>query len=210
MLYGDSGGEAQGSRGAFGHPLICFTVDWPTIEAKGSGGNCTPADGSGSPGGAAFETPGLFRPPYAPNTKPADFAFDRAEPNAPAIFFGILNDPAIDRVEVVRRDQDGSTSQIPVKVITVSGGLLERVGGTGPVSVFESILDRDDVAAWRGGNATIEAVALDDRGRELYRLNPFPDPDCDLSEARRRFLEGNLSSAEAEELRHRCSALTRP
>jgi hypothetical protein len=171
--------------------LICFTVDWPGIEAKGQGGNCTQANGSGSPGEAAFQTPGLFRPPYAPGTKPTD-SFDPAEPNAPAILFGILNDPAINRVEVVRRDQHGSTSQLPVEVIDLSGALLERVGGTGPVSVFESVLDRDDVAAGRDRTATIEALALDDQGRELYRLNPFPDPDCDFGQLRRAYLRRQI------------------
>jgi hypothetical protein len=177
--------------------LICFTVDWPGIEAKGQGGNCTRADGSGSPGGAAIETPGLFRPPYAPGTKPADLSFDPAEPDAPAILFGILNDPTVDRVEVVRRDRDGSTSQLPVEVIDLSGKLLERVGETGPVSVFESVLDREDVAAGRDQSATIEAVALDDQGRELYRLNPFPDPACDLGQLRRAYLRRQTEKGRA-------------
>ena len=90
------------------------------MEEDPQGGNCTPADGS--PGGPAIETPGLFRPPYR-----TDFSWEDSEPNVSSIFFGTLNDPAIDRVEVVRRDQAGPTTQIAAKVITVSGALLERV-----------------------------------------------------------------------------------
>jgi hypothetical protein len=173
--------EAEVQEFRFGAELICFTVDWPGITAKGAGGNCTRADGSTSPGESAFQTPGLFRPPYR-----TDFAWEDSEPNVSSILFGILNDPAIDRVEVVRRDQAGPTSQIPAKVITLSGALLERVGGTGPVRVFESLLDPGDMAAVRDGSATIEAVALDDQGRELDRMSPFPEPGCDPYELRRQ------------------------
>jgi hypothetical protein len=174
--------EAEVREFRFGADLICFTVDWPGITEKGAGGNCTEADGSMS-GPSAFQTPGLFRPPYL-----TDFSWEDSEPNVSSILFGILNDPAIDRVEVVRRDQAGPTTQIAAKVITVSGALLERVGGTGPVRVFESLLDPDDMAAVRDGSATIEAVALDDQGRELERMNPFPEPGCDLGQLRRQAL----------------------
>ena len=167
--------------------LICFTVDWPGITEKGAGGHCTRADGSTS-GPTAFQTPGLFRPPYR-----TGFAWEDSEPNASSILFGILNDPAIDRVEVVRRDQAGPTSQIPAKVITLSGALLERVGGTGLVRVFESLLDPGDMAAVRNGSATIEAVALDDQGRELERMTPFPEPGCNPYELRRKVLKSRSS-----------------
>jgi hypothetical protein len=190
LLPGPSGREFQEFR--FDADLICFTVDWPGITERGAGGNCTPADGSGAPGEAAFQTPGLFRPPYR-----TDFSWEDSEPNVSSILFGILNDPAVDRVEVVRRDQAGPTSQIPAKVITLSGALLERVGGTGPVRVFESLLDPGDMAAVRDGSATIEAVALDDQGRELYRMNPFPEPGCDLGELRRQMLKSRSSAPPA-------------
>jgi hypothetical protein len=183
---GSSEAEVQELRPGLGAELICFTVDWPGITAKGAGGNCTRADGSASPGGSAFQTPGLFRPPYR-----TDFSWEDSEPNVSSIFFGILNDPAIDRVEVVRRDQAGPTTQIAAKVITVSGALLERVGGTGPVRVFESLLDPEDMAAVRDGSATIEAVALDDQGRELDRMDPFPEPGCDFGQLRRQALQGD-------------------
>jgi hypothetical protein len=176
--------EAEVKEFRFDADLICFTVDWPGITEKGAGGNCTRADGSLSPGGSAFQTPGLFRPPYR-----TDFSWEGSEPNVSSIFFGILNDPAIDRVEVVRRDQAGPTTQVAAKVITVSGALLERVGGTGPVRVFESLLDPHDMAALRDGSATIEAVALDDQGHELDRMDPFPEPGCDFRQLRRQALE---------------------
>ena len=136
----ESWARAAGLRDVSNFPDgICFQVDWPADARRGGGGMCTETNGSEAKGNPPLESGGLVQPP-------------RAGRDAPGLFIGILGDPAIDTVRVESRDQDGPSTSIPVKLITLSGSLLERVGGTVPVTIFVSSLDEGEVEAGKLGH----------------------------------------------------------
>lgn len=143
-----------GGRGGDG--MLCFQVDWVELQGKGGGGACTPSYRDGSANEPPLETSGLF-------TRPGD------DGKSAAIFMGIVDDSRIVDVEVNAVGRDGQETEVPTSFLTVSGDVLERAGGSYPVSVFAAVVDGPLRQVAEQPGAKLVAVGYDADGQEVDR-----------------------------------------
>lgn len=140
----------------------CIHVGWPETPNAEQDSWC--AGERNRSGAFAESTYGLWSPPGA-------------GPRSPALFLGITGNPDVESVRVLAREAsggepkaNGTEREIPSTFVRIEGELRDRVGAEEPFGVWVGQLSEDLIAAGRKGDAIVYAVAFDDAGNKLGRV----------------------------------------